>query len=53
MDFSWTPGVRGASNLDKVLVRHAYQPRHLSLDPAVAASRPCMANYLYSSHFDD
>ena len=29
VDFSWTPGVRGASNLDKVLVRHAYQPCHL------------------------
>ena len=53
VDFSWTPGVRGASNLDKVLVRHAYQPRQLSLDPAVAASRQCTANYLYSSHFDD
>ena len=53
IDFSWTPGVRGEINLDKVLVRHAYQPRHLRLDPALAANGPCMANYLYASHSED
>ena len=52
-DFSWTPTVHGACNLDKVLVQHAYQPRHLCLDLAVAATSSCMANYLYASHSED
>jgi hypothetical protein len=52
-DFSWVQGVRGRSNLDQVLVRHAYQPHHLVLDPAVAANEPSRANYLYESQFED
>ena len=53
INFSWKPYVHGACNLDKVLVQEAFQPHHLCLDPPVAATSSCMANYLYVSHSKD
>jgi hypothetical protein len=52
-DFSWISTEHGACDLDKVLVQHAYQPRHLRLDPAEAATKLGMANYLYASVSED